>query len=74
MKKRLLAIFLVLLSTLLLVSCEKALKDYTPKGNNLESYYDTGNNGVYYEICVGGFSDSNKDGLGDLRGLIKESF
>ena len=70
MKKRLLAIFLVLLSTLLLASCEKALKDYTPKGNNLDSYYDTGNNGVYYEIFVGGFSDSNKDGLGDLRGLI----
>ncbi len=70
MKKRLIAILFIFLSSLLLVSCEKELKDYTPKGNNLEKYYDTGNCGVYYEIFVGGFSDSNKDGVGDLRGLI----
>ncbi len=25
---------------------------------------------VYYEIFVGGFSDSDKDGMGDLRGII----
>jgi glycosidase len=25
---------------------------------------------VYYEIFVGAFSDSNKDGIGDLRGII----
>jgi len=25
---------------------------------------------IYYEIFVGAFSDSNKDGIGDLRGLI----
>ena len=70
MKKRLLVIFLLLLSSLLLVSCEKASKDYTPGKNNLDSYYDTGASEVYYEIFVGGFSDSNKDGIGDLRGLI----
>ena len=28
------------------------------------------NNRVFYEIFVGGFSDSNGDGIGDLRGLI----
>ena len=70
MKKRLLAIFLLLLSSLLLVSCEKASKDYTPAKNGLDGYRDTGNSQVYYEIFVGGFSDSNKDGIGDLRGLI----
>lgn len=26
--------------------------------------------GVYYEIFVGGFSDSNKDGTGDIQGII----
>ena len=26
--------------------------------------------GVFYEIFVGGFSDSNEDGTGDLKGII----
>ena len=28
------------------------------------------NNRVFYEIFVGSFSDSNGDGIGDLRGII----
>ena len=28
------------------------------------------NNRVFYQIFVGSFSDSNKDGIGDLRGII----
>ena len=26
--------------------------------------------GVYYEIFVGGFSDSDEDGTGDIKGII----
>lgn len=71
MKKRLLLLILSFLFVLVLAGCEKATKDFTPKKNGLDSYADTGNSSVYYEIFVGGFSDSNGDGLGDLRGLIK---
>ena len=36
-----------------------------------EQRLDTGNNSrVFYEIFVGSFSDSNGDGIGDLRGII----
>ena len=31
---------------------------------------NTGNNRVFYQIFVGSFSDSNGDGIGDLRGII----
>lgn len=31
---------------------------------------NTGNARVYYQIFVGSFSDSNGDGIGDLRGII----
>ena len=31
---------------------------------------DVGNARVYYQIFVGSFSDSNGDGIGDLRGII----
>ena len=38
------------------------------------TFYDDGgvsdNNRVFYEIFVGSFSDSNGDGIGDLRGII----
>ncbi len=35
------------------------------------SYVCDDNNRVFYEIFVGSFSDSNGDGIGDLRGIIK---
>ncbi|MBQ3231637.1 MAG: hypothetical protein IJA93_01605, partial [Clostridia bacterium] len=31
---------------------------------------DIGLNRVFYEIFVGSFSDSNGDGVGDIRGII----
>ena len=31
---------------------------------------NTGNNRIFYHIFVGSFSDSNGDGIGDLRGII----
>ena len=41
------------------------------KDENLTSTYVTDdNNRVFYEIFVGSFSDSNGDGVGDLRGII----
>lgn len=41
------------------------------RDDNLQSTYVTDdNNRVFYEIFVGSFSDSNGDGVGDLRGII----
>ena len=38
---------------------------------DLSAYVDTPDNArVFYEIFVGSFSDSNGDGIGDLRGVI----
>ena len=38
---------------------------------DLANYVSTGDdNRVFYEIFVGSFSDSNGDGIGDLRGII----
>lgn len=37
------------------------------QSNDINDQYDT-----YYEIFVGSFSDSNGDGVGDLRGLINK--
>lgn len=45
---------------------EAIVDDVTPGG--LEA--DIGQNGVFYEIFVGSFSDSDGDGIGDLRGII----
>ncbi|MBR3763924.1 MAG: hypothetical protein IKK57_05150, partial [Clostridia bacterium] len=35
-----------------------------------ETWQADDNNRVFYEIFVGSFSDSNGDGIGDLRGII----
>ena len=48
------------------VSCS----EYRISDSRFESEAVTDNYRTYYEIFVGGFSDSNKDGIGDLRGLI----
>ena len=45
---------------------EAIVDDVAPGG--LEA--DIGQNGVFYEIFVGSFSDSDGDGIGDLRGII----
>ena len=58
MFKRLIILILV---SLLLVSCTS---------KNEETKTDLGLNRVFYEIFVGSFSDSNKDGIGDLKGII----
>ena len=38
--------------------------------NTLNPIQASDNNRVFYEIFVGSFSDSNGDGIGDLRGII----
>ncbi|MFA5719591.1 MAG: alpha-amylase family glycosyl hydrolase [Acholeplasmataceae bacterium] len=65
MKKVLLALLIV--SMFSLVGC-KSRKEYIIK--DLESNIIDDNYRTYYEIFVGGFSDSNKDGIGDIRGMI----
>lgn len=70
LNKKVLLIVLLLLSVFLLSSCEKKFIEYTPKSLGIDEYMDTKNSKVYYEIFVGGFSDSNNDGIGDIKGLI----
>lgn len=45
---------------------EAIVDDVAPGGPEA----DIGQNGVFYEIFVGSFSDSDGDGIGDLRGII----
>ena len=71
-------IMLILTALLMLLSCaackrgndkiegEYAIKDIDMSGAG----YDPHDNRVFYEIFVGSFSDSNGDGVGDLRGII----
>ncbi len=44
---------------------EAIVDDVTFYGENIDDH-----NRVFYEIFVGSFSDSNGDGIGDLRGII----
>ena len=67
MNKKLLLLTLITLVGLLggCVKKETTIKDDNLKANMIDDNYRT-----YYEIFVGGFSDSNKDGIGDIQGLI----
>ena len=65
-KTKLLTLSLVALSCLGLSSCSnKRLEGTSLEANVIDDNYRT-----FYEIFVGGFSDSNNDGMGDLRGII----
>ncbi len=56
------AICIIILSSLSLVACsEKLPVEVDPIDDNYR---------VFYQIFVGSFSDSNGDGIGDLRGII----
>ena len=79
--KKLLSLTLALL--LLLTLFEGCSQDPSPSGNPGSSAGELAvpvpegvkatedNARVFYEIFVGSFSDSDGDGLGDLRGIIK---
>ena len=46
-------------------SGEYVIKDSNLNANIIQDNYDT-----YYQIFVGSFSDSNNDGIGDIKGII----
>ena len=68
---------LLLAAVMLLAACGGASStgggepEYAVKDVDLSHYAETqDNNRVFYEIFVGSFSDSDGDGVGDLRGVI----
>ncbi|MDR0463765.1 MAG: hypothetical protein LBG94_01465 [Treponema sp.] len=66
MKNQFISSLLFTLAVLVFFSgCEYRVSD-----KNLKHIEVTDNNRTFYEIFVGAFSDSNKDGTGDLRGII----
>ena len=67
MKKRLIFILIILLVLSTGFACNKS-----EKKEQLEPMVDpiSDNNRVFYQIFTGSFSDSNNDGIGDLRGII----
>ncbi len=84
MMKRFFSILLVIIMVFGLFGCKKeSKKDLSGKydlhaerneaiindGGNV-TFTNEGNNRVFYHIFVGSFSDSNGDGIGDLRGII----
>ena len=59
-------LLLLIITASVLVGCTK--KEFVIK--DIEANIIDDNYRTYYEIFVGGFSDSNKDGIGDIRGMI----
>ena len=74
MKKRIAALLLVIL---LLAGCKQTIEtpaaaEYAISDPNLTCAGPAPDNArVFYEIFPGSFSDSNGDGIGDLRGIIQ---
>ncbi|MDL2292464.1 hypothetical protein LJC17_02610 [Acholeplasma sp. OttesenSCG-928-E16] len=67
--RRLLLFSLAILTSFLIAGCGS--KEYAIKvDDNLKSKEVSDNFRTYYQIFVGSFSDSNKDGTGDLKGII----
>jgi alpha-amylase len=67
--KKIKSLFIVLATTLLISSCGVNEHMVVLDSANQFSLVED-NSRVYYEIFVGAFSDSNNDGMGDLRGII----
>ena len=63
---RLAAGFFITLVIVIVTNCQ-----YRVTGKELECDPVADNYRAYYEIFVGAFSDTNKDGIGDLNGVIK---
>lgn len=68
MIKKVLLTLLLIMTLVSLVSCSK--KEFQINDSNLEANMIDDNYRTFYEIFVGAFSDSNKDGIGDLKGVI----
>jgi len=69
LKKKRNAFFPVSVVVLLVVI--SGCSEYKVPNKEYASGNVAGNYRVYYEIFVGAFSDSNRDGIGDLKGVIK---
>lgn len=67
--KKISLILIALFAVFGFVSCN-GMREYSINDEALSAVETNDNYGVYYEIFVGSFSDSNDDGLGDLQGLI----
>lgn len=63
-------LLIIIFTSILLVSCTKPSEYKIEVDDNLKPMNINDNYRVYYEIFIGSFSDSNKDGIGDLRGII----
>lgn len=72
MRKSIAATSLLLVCLIVVTLCLAACnKEYKLKlDDNLQANVIDDNYRTFYEIFVGGFSDSNGDGIGDLRGVI----
>lgn len=66
--KKIVLLFVILGFLIGLSSCGVREVEVQLDGITIEAQNDRYR--VYYEIFVGAFSDSNKDGIGDLRGII----
>lgn len=75
-KLKILSVFTAIVMTLTFTACgdkkpAESGGEYVVKGADLSTdFIVNDNNRVFYEIFVGSFSDSNGDGIGDLRGII----
>ncbi len=72
MKKKVLSLLFTLFLITNISSCNNVSNDneFIINESNLKINSKIDNNQAFYEIFVGSFSDSNDDGIGDLRGLI----
>ena len=69
--KRVLCLLAALLLAIALPAAAEEVTEEVAAGIAFRDGWDTGDNcRVFYEIFVGSFSDSDGDGVGDLRGII----
>ncbi|MFA7672304.1 MAG: alpha-amylase family glycosyl hydrolase [Clostridia bacterium] len=67
--KRILCMLVSILMMLTFCSCDQNALN-REKAINTKGFTVSDAPGVYYEIFVGGFSDSDGDGMGDLMGIV----
>ncbi|MBE7058291.1 MAG: hypothetical protein E7387_04230 [Ruminococcaceae bacterium] len=66
MKRKIILLLVMVVITTVIFGCKKATPTIKPpKVDDIADNYRT-----FYQIFVGSFSDSNNDGIGDLRGII----
>ncbi len=70
--KKLVTLTALFITLITLAACrqDESKEEVVIEGEYLNPVNIDDNYGVYYEIFVGGFSDSNEDGIGDIQGII----